>query len=62
MKLIKYSSLILVTSLFFIACKTEMVDKLDDFNLDQGGYMRTVTPYPVAAATFSVSKANMAAT
>ncbi len=62
MKLIKYSSLILVTSLFFIACKTEMVDKLDDFNLDQGGYMRTVTPYPVAAATFSVSKANMAGT
>jgi len=62
MKLIKYSLLILVTSLFFIACKTEMVDKLDDFNLEQGGYMRTVTPYPVATATFSVSKANMAGT
>ncbi|MCP1383473.1 hypothetical protein [Runella salmonicolor] len=62
MKLIKYSSLILAVSLFFGACKTEMVEKLDDFNLEQGGYMRTVTPYPVAAATFSVSKANMAGT
>ena len=39
-----------------------MVDKLDELNLETGGYMRTVTPYPVATATFSVSKANMAGT
>ncbi|TAG53503.1 MAG: hypothetical protein EAZ29_05570 [Runella slithyformis] len=45
-----------------MACKTQMVDKLDDFNLENGGYMRTVTPFPVAAATFSVSKANMTGT
>lgn len=62
MKLFKYLSLISAISLFFVACKTEMVEKLDDFNLEQGGYMRTVTPYPVAATTFNVSKANMAGT
>jgi len=39
-----------------------MIDKLDDFGLDSGGYMRTVTPYPVAGSTFSVSKANMGGT
>lgn len=59
MKLIKYSSLILVASLFFMACKTEMVDKLDEFNLEQGGYMRTVTPL---TNIFTLSKANMAGT
>lgn len=62
MRLIKFLLVIFVTGLFFVACKTEMVDKLDSLNLEQGGYMRTVTPYPVAATTFSVSKANMAGT
>ena len=62
MKYIKIFPLILALVLLGIACKTEMVDKLDDFNLDQGGYMRIVTPFPVLTSTFTVSKKNMAGT
>lgn len=46
----------------FLSCETEMIERLDEFSFEQGGYMRTVTPYPVAATTFKVSKANMAGT
>lgn len=59
MKYLHTFSILLLLGALTLACKTQMIDKLDDFNLDSGGYMRTVTPYPVAAATFSVSKANM---
>ena len=62
MKYIKIFPLLLALVLLGIACKTEMVDKLDDFGLDQGGYMRIVTPFPVTTPTFKVSKANMAGT
>ena len=34
--------------------------RLDEFSFEQGGYMRTVTPFPIPI--FSVSKANMAGT
>jgi len=51
---------LLVTGTF--ACKTEMVEKFDELALETGGYMRTVTPFPVVAATFSASRANMAGT
>lgn len=54
--------MLLGLGLMLTACKTEMVDTLDSFDLESGGYMRTVTPFPVAASTFSVSKANMAGT
>lgn len=66
MKYIKLIPFILTLGLFAIACKTEMVEKLDDFGLDQGGYMRIVTPFPKAGESFNtifkVSKANMAGT
>ena len=62
MKYIKILPLLLSLVMLGIACKTEMVDKLDDFALETGGYMRTVTPYPVVASTFKVSKANMSGT
>lgn len=62
MKYIKSYSILLVLGLFMMACETQMIDKLDDFNLPHGGYMRTVTPYPVGNATWNVSKANMAGT
>ncbi|TAF97173.1 MAG: hypothetical protein EAZ32_04070 [Cytophagia bacterium] len=62
MKHIKNFAFVMAAALMVMACKTQMVDKLDDFNLENGGYMRTVTPFPVAAATFSVSKANMTGT
>lgn len=62
MKFLNSLSLLLLTGVLAVSCKTEMVDKIDDFGLEQGGYMRTVTPFPVAAATFSVSKANMTGT
>jgi hypothetical protein len=62
MKYIKNFAFVVAAALMAMACETQMVDKLDDFNLENGGYMRTVTPFPVAAATFSVSKANMTGT
>lgn len=62
MKSIKQYSLYLLLGLLTTACETQMVETLDVFNLDQGGYMRTVTPYPVASTTFNFSKANMAGT
>jgi hypothetical protein len=55
-------SVLLLIGFLTLSCKTQMIEKLDDFNLEQGGYMRTVTPFPVIAATFSVSKANMSGT
>ncbi|MFN4144793.1 MAG: hypothetical protein ACK4GN_03135 [Runella sp.] len=62
MKFLKYSSLLLAIGIFFAACKTEMIERLPEFSLEQGGYMRTVTPFPVSATTFSVSRANMSGT
>lgn len=37
-------------------------ERIDEFSLESGGYMRVVTPYPVLANTFTVSLANMAGT
>ena len=62
MKNIKNYLVVGALMLCSLACKTDMVDRIDEFNLEQGGYVRTVTPYPVSASTFSVSKANMSGT
>lgn len=49
----------LVSIMAFAACETEIVERLDEFNFEKGGYMRTIEfPMP----TFNVSKANMAGT
>jgi hypothetical protein len=37
-------------------------ERIDEFSLESGGYMRVVTPYPVLANTFTVSLANMSGT
>lgn len=59
-------NIIKITALFFlfasVACETEIVERIDEFSLETGGYMRTITPYPVAATTFNVSKANLSGT
>jgi hypothetical protein len=57
MKNLKYFMLGLVAFSLF-SCDTEIIDVVDEFTFEKGGYMRTVTPYPVVNATFSVSKAN----
>jgi hypothetical protein len=63
MKYIKNLSLIALLGLFSVGCESPLSQpRLDEFNLEQGGYMRTVTPFPVLANTFSVSKANLAGT
>lgn len=62
MKYIKNLTSVLAAAFLVMACETQMVDKLDDFNLEQGGYMRTVTPFPVGNATFNVSRANLTGT
>ena len=62
MKYIKIFPLLLSLVLIGMACETEMVDKLDTFTLPNGGYMRTVTPFPALSTTFKVSKKNMGGT
>jgi hypothetical protein len=63
MKYIKNLSLIALLGLFSVSCESPLSQpRLDEFNLEQGGYMRIVTPYPVLANTFSVSKANLGGT
>lgn len=52
--------LLVLTVLAFASCETEMIERFDEFSFEQGGYMRQVTPFPVA--NFTVSKANMAGT
>ncbi|MBN8826485.1 MULTISPECIES: hypothetical protein [unclassified Spirosoma] len=54
--------LIALGSLMALSCKTDMITHLEVSDFENGGYMRTVTPYPVANSTFSVSKANMSGT
>ncbi|WP_373550944.1 hypothetical protein [Haliscomenobacter sp.] len=51
---------LLFSVLAFSSCETEIVEKIDEFSFEQGGYMRQVTPFPVTA--FTVSKANLAGT
>ncbi len=52
----------LFVGLAITACQTDIVNHIDDKTLENGGYMRTVTPYPVVNSTFSVSKANLSGT
>jgi hypothetical protein len=37
----------LLSAFFLVSCETEMVERLDEFSFEQGGYMRTVTPFPI---------------
>ncbi|MDX1941267.1 MAG: hypothetical protein SFU99_11995 [Saprospiraceae bacterium] len=57
-------NIIKTTILFLVftslSCDQEIIERIDEFSLEQGGYMRTVTPFPVSNTTFKVSKANMA--
>ena len=69
MKYIKSLSIIALFAFVVTACKTQMVERIDEFNLEQGGYMRTVNfaPYDPGAALEAVtrakiSKANLAGT
>ena len=57
----KYLAFVLLSSLT-LACKTDIISKIDESALENGGYVRTVTPYPVTTTTFNVSKANMSGT
>lgn len=59
MKQIKIYISLLFLGLFGASCETEMIDRLDEFGLEQGGYIRTVTPL---TNVFSLSKANMTGT
>lgn len=62
MKNIKKYTLLLVLGLIVMACKTEIVDLIDLNSLENGGYIRTVAPYPVSATTFNYSLANLGGT
>ncbi|TDB61413.1 hypothetical protein [Arundinibacter roseus] len=63
MKYIKQLSLVALLGVMVMGCESPLAEeKLDEFNLEQGGYMRIVTPFPVNNATFNVSKANLGGT
>lgn len=61
MKNLKYLTIVLF-SIAFLSCDTKIIEVVDEFSFENGGYMRIVTPYPVVNGTFSVSKANLANT
>ena len=50
MKNIKKYSMLTVCGLMALACKTEMVDRIDLDALENGGYVRTVLPFPIDPA------------
>ncbi|MBM3158370.1 MAG: hypothetical protein FJZ69_01215 [Bacteroidetes bacterium] len=54
MKKIVNGALFLLVMLFS-SCETEMIEPIDPFNLQQGGYMRTVTPFPIPIFTVRVA-------
>jgi hypothetical protein len=59
MKYLKISFSFLFLSLFMLSCETEMIEKLDLDNLENGAYMRNLSPWPQSALGFS--KATLAA-
>jgi hypothetical protein len=58
MKIVNKFLAVFATGLLLTACETEMVERIDEFGLEQGGYIRQVTPFPVTA--FTVNLGNMA--
>ncbi len=62
MKYIKILFLALSISLLTGACKTEMIEQLDIFNLETGAYMRHLTPWPFGTLTFSKAALSSAQT
>lgn len=53
MKHFKIYSILLVLGLLVGACKTEMIEPIDLNALETGGYIRTVSPYPVSSSSFT---------
>ena len=49
----------LISVLAFSSCETEIIERLDEFNFEKGGYIRTIE-FPIP--TFNVSKANLTGT
>lgn len=66
MLIMKYIQSIFLICLLAVAasgCDSPLEnERIDEFSLESGGYMRVVTPYPVLANTFTVSLANMPGT
>ena len=64
MRYIKESLSILFLGAMMASCETQMIEPIDLENLEQGGYIRTISPLSGTSAirNFNVSKANMAGT
>lgn len=63
MKYLKILSLFSLIGLGAFGCKSPLAnERLKELEFEQGGYMRIFSPFPVLAATFRVSKANLAGT
>jgi hypothetical protein len=62
MRYLKVSLYVLFLGAMIASCKTQMVDPIDLTSLEQGGYIRTVSPLSGTSAVrnFNVSQANMA--
>ncbi len=53
---------ILFLAFALVSCEQEIVERFDTLKLPNGGYIRTVTPFPVTNTTFNVKKSDMAGT
>ncbi|MEA5428800.1 hypothetical protein [Arcicella lustrica] len=59
--ILKYS-ILMICGLVILACKTEIVEPIDLDALETGGYVRTVSPYPVSSSTFNYKITDMGGT
>lgn len=64
MRYIKESLSILFLGAIMASCETQMIEPIDLENLEQGGYIRTISPLSGTSAVrnFNVSKGNLAGT
>ncbi len=63
MKYLKILSVLGLLGLGAAGCESPLAnERLNELEFQQGGYMRIFSPFPVLAATFKVSKANLAGT
>jgi hypothetical protein len=63
MKYLKILSIVSLIGLAAMGCESPLAnERFNELEFEQGGYMRIFSPFPVLAATFSVSKANLTGT
>lgn len=59
---LKNTLLLGLLAMAMLACKSDMIGRIDAAEMENGGYVRTVTPYPVLSSTFFFNKAALSNT